>query len=564
MDYITQKELREMMLSSYEKIEQEKEEINKINVFPVPDQDTGNNMAKTLLGVKEAIEGKEFKNLEELSEAILDGALTNAQGNAGVIYTGFLAGFLPQLDKNPIDIQKLALAFEKGAERARTSIQNPQEGTILDVIDASALALKKEAKKKSDIVNAFKKAAKQASKALLETREKMEIFKKANVVDAGGLGFLIIVESFLGALEKTSPKLIKKRKEKPSQQIKRFVQIIANRYEVVSLIENSNFSEKEVQKELKKLGNCLDIVKVKNKMKIHIHTDYPNEVKEVMRRLGQVQNLRVEDMSSEVIGELSIRTISIGVVTDNQAILLPKIIERYQIKKVDFVSQSKIKDYLTVFKKQLENFNKVLCLTTSSKISNSYLVARKAKEMLAEPKKVFVLDSSTTSVGQSLLVLRALELIQEQREMREVIEELKKLIPQTHLYIAIKDPKDINNKNKGITKLHISWIKKMKKINFHPIIEVKKGDIKKGGVVFAKSIKKALLKKILNESKKDRKKGKKIRVIIGYIGAPEPAKEFKKILKENMEADVSFITSDTSIIGKVLGPGTLIIGWIPI
>jgi len=564
MDYITQKELREMMLLSYERIEQEKEEINKINVFPVPDQDTGNNMAKTLLGVKEAIEGKEFKNLEELSEAILDGALTNAQGNAGVIYTGFLAGFLPQLDKNPADIKKLALAFEKGAERARTSIQNPQEGTILDVIDASALALKEQAKGKSDIVNAFKNAAEQASKALLETREKMEIFKKANVVDAGGLGFLIIVESFLGALEKTSPRVVEKRKEKPSKQIKRFVQIIANRYEVVSLIENSNFSEKEVQEKLKKLGDYLDLVKVKNKMKIHIHTDYPDEVKEVMRSLGQVQSLRVEDMSNEVVGETSIRTISIGVVTDNQAILLPKIIERYQIKKVDFIYQSKIKDYLTIFKNQLEKFNKVLCITTSSKISNSYLVARKAKEMLAEPKKVFVLDSLTTSVGQSLLVLRALELVQEQREMREVIEELRKLIPQTRLYIAIKDPKHINKKNKGITKLHIDWIKKMKKINFHPIIEVKKGDIKKGGVVFAKSIKKALLKKILNESKKDRKKGKKIRVIIGYIDDPELAKEFKKLLKEKIEADISFTASDTSIIGKVLGPNTLIVGWIPI
>ena len=104
----------------------------------------------------------------------------------------------------------------------------------------------------------------------------------------------------------------------------------------------------------------------------------------------------------------------------------------------------------------------------------------------------------------------------------------------------------------------------MKKINFHTIIEVKKGDIKKGGVVFAKTVKKALLKKLLNESKKDRKKGKKIRVIIGYIDDPEPAKEFKKILKENIDADVSFITSDTSIISKVLGLGTLIIGWIPI
>ena len=562
MDYLTQKELREMMLLSYERIEEEKEEINKINVFPVPDQDTGNNMAKTLLGVKEAIEGKEFKNLEELSEAMLDGALTNAQGNAGVIYTGFLAGFLPQLDKNPADIQKLASAFEKGAERARTSIQNPQEGTILDVIDASALALKEQAKGKSDIVNAFKKAAEQASKALLETREKMEIFKKANVVDAGGLGFLIIMESFLGSLEKRSSVLAKKREEKPSRQIKRFVQVIANRYEVVSLIENSNFSEKEVQEKLKKLGDYLDIVKVKNRMKIHIHTDYPDEVREVMRGLGQIQNLRVEDMSNEVVGEESIRTVSIGVVTDNQALLLPKIIERYQVEKTDFSSKPESKNYLTLFKKQLERFNRVLCITTSSKISNSYLTARKEKEMLPDPKKVFVLDSLTTSVAQSLLVLRALELIQEQREMQEVIEELRRSIPQTHLYIAIKDPKIINKKDRGITKLHIEWIKKMKKINFHPIIEIRKGDVKKGGVVFAKSIKKALLKKVLNESKKDRKKGKKIRVIIGHVNNLKEAKELKTLLKEKIEADISFIVSDTSIIGEVLGPETLIVGWI--
>ena len=93
-----------MMLLSYKRIEENKEQINKINVFPVPDQDTGSNMAKTLLGIKEAIEGKEFKNLSEISEAALDGALTSAQGNAGVIYVGFLASFLPLLDKNPVEI----------------------------------------------------------------------------------------------------------------------------------------------------------------------------------------------------------------------------------------------------------------------------------------------------------------------------------------------------------------------------------------------------------------------------------------------------------------------------
>lgn len=591
MDYLTQKELREMMLLSYERIEQEKEEINKINVFPVPDQDTGNNMAKTLLGVKEAIEGKEFKNLEELSEAILDGALTSAQGNAGVIYTGFLAGFLLQLDKNPVNIQKLALAFEKGAERARTSIQNPQEGTILDVIDASALALTEQAKGKSDIVNAFKKAAEQASKALLETREKMEIFKKANVVDAGGLGFLVIVESFLGALEKISPKLVEKREEKPSQQIKRFVQVITNRYEVVSLIENSNFNEKEVQEKLKRLGDCLDIVKVKNKMKIHIHTDYPDEVREVMNSLGQVQNLRVEDMSNEVVGEESVRKVSIGIVTEDIAALLPKIAERYQIelalaqynwppekdlpdenlyqkmreadkkgiKVFPKTSQPSPSSYLEAFKKQLEKFGKILCITPSSKLSGCYNSAKQAEGMLQEPERVFVLDSLNAVAGQTLLLLKAIELIQEQKTITEVINELKKEIPKIHLYLIFEDPKWTEALGK-ITKNQADWIRRMKKINIHPIMKVKDGITVKGGIVFAKDMAEAFYKKILKESKEVRRDGKTIRVIINHADNPEVAQNLKKMLKEKIKVEIPFINLGPSIFAALV-PGTVFVGW---
>src|SRR4030042_2899693 len=117
MQHLTQEELKKMMLLSYQKIEKNKEQINKINVFPVPDQDTGSNMAKTLLGIKEAIEKKEFKDLNDLSEAALEGALSAAQGNAGVIYVGFLAGFLPSLDKNPVDAKKLTIALEEGRKR---------------------------------------------------------------------------------------------------------------------------------------------------------------------------------------------------------------------------------------------------------------------------------------------------------------------------------------------------------------------------------------------------------------------------------------------------------------
>ncbi|PIV65134.1 MAG: hypothetical protein COS09_01195, partial [Candidatus Nealsonbacteria bacterium CG01_land_8_20_14_3_00_12] len=400
MEFLTQEELKKMMLLSWKKIEENKEQINKINVFPVPDQDTGSNMAKTLLGIKKAIEGKEFKDLNEISEAALDGALTAAQGNAGVIYVGFLASFLPLLDKNPVNAKKLAIAFEKGAERARKSIQNPKEGTILDVIDAARDVFKVEAEKEKDIINLFKLVTEKAREALLATREKMEIFRRANVVDAGGLGFLMILESYLEALEGEKKEV--KKEEMPSEKIRRFVQVLSNRYEIVSLIENPRFNEEIIRGKLKKMGDSIDVVQIGNKTKVHIHTDYPGEVRDVMRETGSILELRTEDMAKEVVGEPSVRKVSIGIVTEGNLADLPqKVLERYQIEPVLCIvdwpegqnlpgeniyqkmreadkrriktfpktTQPSPKSYFDAFKKQLQKFDKVLCITLSHKLS---------------------------------------------------------------------------------------------------------------------------------------------------------------------------------------------------
>jgi DegV family protein with EDD domain len=594
MEYLTQNELKRMLLLSYERIEEKKEEINKINVFPVPDQDTGTNLAKTLEGIKKEIEGKEFKDLEEISKVALDGALISAQGNAGVIYTGFLAGFLPKLDKNPVDAKKLAEAFEEGRKRAWRSMANPKQGTILDVIDAAAETFKREAEKEKDIVKIFEKVIEKAKEALLATREKMEIFKKANVVDAGGLGFLMILESYLDALRPEGKK--EEKKERPSEEIRRFVQVLSNRFEVVALILNPKLDEEKAREKLKRLGNCLDIVKVENKMKIHIHTDYPDEVRDVLRKIGRIEDLRIEDMAKEIVGEPSVKKVSIGIVTEDVASILPKILERYQIElaktKFDWpelekiegeniyqkikkayemkietrprTSQAMPKDYFDAFKKQLQRFNKVLCLTLTSKISGCYNSAIQAREMLPENEKarVFVFDTLHGAAGQALFVLRAIELIQEQREIEEIIEELKKLIPKTQTYVIFADPKGIEFIGR-ITKSQANWIRRMKKLGIQPVMKIKDGVLTKGGMVFAKDEPEALFKKIKKESEKERKMGKKIRVIINHADNLEGAKKLKGLLKE-IGAEISFISEGPPIVCAVTGPGTLIAAWQPI
>lgn len=596
MQYLSQKELREMLLRSYERIEVEKENINKINVFPVPDQDTGNNMAKTLSGIKEAIAGKEFGDIDEISAAALDGALVAAQGNAGVIYTGFLAGFLPSLNKNPVDANKLVIAFEKGAKRARDSIQKPQEGTILDVIDAANHSLKENVGKEPDIVKLLKTAVEKANDALLATREKMEIFKKANVVDAGGLGFLIILESYLEALEGEEKEI--RRKEKPSEKIRRFVQVLAYRYEVVALIEDPRVEESVIRSKLSKLGNYLDIVQVENKMKIHVHTDYPNEIREIITRSGTVLSLRTEDMAREVVGEESVRKkVSIGIVTDDIAMLLPKIIEKYQIeivptkyywpeeknfpgenlyqrlreadrrgvKVVPTTSQATPKSYFNAYRKQLQKFDKVLSITLSSKVSGCYNSAIRAKEMLNEDerKRVYILDSFNGAAGEALIILRAIELIQEQREISEVIEEIKNLISKVHLYVIFENPKWIENIGR-ITHSQANWIRRIKKIGLHPLIKMKEGKLIRGGIVFAKDMAEALLKVAEKDSKKVRKEVKQIRAVIGHADNLEQANKLKKMLKEKIHAEVSFIGIGPAVVCVGAGPGTLLLGWMAI
>ena len=550
MDYLTQRELKKMMLFSWERVEKEKQEINKINVFPVPDQDTGTNLAYTLLGIKEQIENRDFNNLGEISEAILDGAMTAAQGNAGIIYTGFLAGFLPVFgNERSINADKLTQAFKQGFERAEKSIQNPKEGTILDVMKATAQSFEKQVENEKDITVILEKAAQQAHQALLETQEKMEILKKAGVVDAGGLGFLIILESYLEVLEIEEEKDIKTIRqlveEKPSEKVKRFIQTISNRYEIVALIKNPKLSEKEIGEKLSRLGNSLDMVTVKNKIKIHIHTDLIEEAKEVIRQAGRVEGMRIEDMAKESAGQESLKDVSIGVITDQTADLTAKIIERYKIKIV------RSQDFLEVYKEQLKSFKKVLIITSSSD------QALEARSKLEDPSKIYVLNSFNISFGQALLILRAIELILEQREIKEVIRELNKTISHIHTYLFLSKLEKIKKANK-ISHSQVKWAKRLQRIGAQPLFGIKKGKIVKNGIhLMTKDVSSAIFREIELRSRKDRKRGRKIRIVITHSDNLEEAKKLKNKLKE-IKAEVSFTNSSS----LDMDSGSLIVSWI--
>jgi len=283
---------------------------------------------------------------------------------------------------------------------------------------------------------------------------------------------------------------------------------------------------------------------------------------------------------------------SIGIVTEDTADLPQKIIEKYQIEmiscKLDWsggenlpggdiyqkmreadkkgiktlpkTSQPAPKAYLDAFQKQLEKFDKVLCITISSKLSGCYNSAKQAELIIKEPSKVYILDSLNATASQALLVLRAIELIQEQREINEIMNELKTFIPDVHLYGFMADPKWLETGGRMSRQL-ANWVRKFQKIHLYPFIGIKDGVVKARGITRGKDIPEALFRQIEGKSRGARKQGKKIRIVITHCDNLKDAEKLKELLKTKLKAEVPFVNLVTPVVGVHVGPGSLIVAW---
>lgn len=558
MEDLSHKQLQKMIIFSCERIKRDKEQINKINVFPVPDQDTGSNLSATLDGVKKEITEKDFKNAKELGDAVLDGALTAAQGNTGIIYTGFMVGFFSEIDENTkLDNKTLSNAFQNGYERARESIQDPKEGTILDVMKAFAESLKKN---KDDIVEGFTKGLKNADKALAETQNKMEILKKADVVDAGGLGFLMILETYLDTLlEQANPLSLEPKKIIESES-KRFIQVLSNRFEVIALLSDTEYVPEEIRRTLQDMGDCLDIIQVKDKTKIHIHTDLPYEVRDIIKTFGEVDSVRIEDMAKQIAGEESVQIDRIGLVVDELCGLTDKIINHYDIeslhydkKDIEGTEMFSIKEssFEKAFRKQLENFEEVVCITSGQRYSESYKSALKAQHEIGNGN-IHVIDSETFSAGQALLTLKAIDLIQEQKKGRYIEEKLNALKKNVRCLGIIGEGNTLGNPK----------IEKTLKAHKTPLVKINK-EVRVLEVIKEEKTVERIFKNIENKTKKDIKNQKGLLVVIIHNNNEEKAKEVKKELKK-LKAITSFIKQADPIMQLHLGEKGLLIGYIAI
>lgn len=288
--------------------------------------------------------------------------------------------------------------------------------------------------------------------------------------------------------------------------------------------------------------------------------------------------------------------LKIGLVTDEGADLLQEIIEKYQIAvvpvKMDWpeieeipgentfqkmrelerrgvksfgkTSQPSPNDFVVAFKQQLEKFDKILCITLTSKLSGTYNSANLGRNFLKpeEQKRIFIIDSLSASAGEALVILKAIDLIQERKTVEEIKGELEALIPKIHVFAIFKDPKWIEASGR-ISAVLAGWVRKMAKIGVRPLLGFKKGTITSIGIVTrAKDIPTAMFRRFKLETKKPRQEGQKIRTVLTHGDNKAEIQRLQKMIKtEFPDTEVALINLIDNVLGVLTGPDIIVCGW---
>ncbi len=298
-------DLRLILRGSVELLEQSKEHIDSLNVFPVPDGDTGSNMYQTLTAALNEAEPLETNHIGMVAEAAARGALIGARGNSGVILSQILQGFAQTIStKETASAADFAAALDRGSQMAYRAVMNPVEGTILTVVKKSAEGAAN--RRSMDLLRSMAAAFKSAFTALEKTPDLLPELKEAGVVDAGGQGFVTILEGARRALKSASP-AAKLPVAKPAAArvnvsptshsvIHDATQPVVFAYCTEFILKGRNLPQETIRKDLSPLGDCLMVVGSEELLKIHIHTNHPGLVLEICLKYGTLHDFEIDNM----------------------------------------------------------------------------------------------------------------------------------------------------------------------------------------------------------------------------------------------------------------------------
>ncbi len=587
--YLDGRRLRNAIYASTKRLATKQIHLNKINVFPVPDGDTGTNMVHTMKHISSKLSATKDKSIENVSSQLAESALMGAQGNSGAILAQFFTGFAEGVKgKWKLTTTCFASAVQHARQSAHEALAEPREGTILTVISDWANYIEKTAKKTEDFVVLLKSGLQKARQSLAETPRKLEVLKKAGVVDAGAQGFVHILEGIVhfidkGKIEKIINLQIDKESAEKTAAPKNVDSDIKFRFCTECMVTATSIDHGQLKKALQDLGDSLIVAGSKERVRIHIHSNSPDSVFQTIAHFGEIAERKIDDMIEQHNDIYSkTKVASIGIVTDSSCDLpyqfvlenhihfIPlKLIfgdrtylDKVQISPIEFydklvttshhptTSQPSLAEVLKVYERVLPQYESVLSIHLPRVVSGTLQTIEKAAKM-ADEKKISCIDGKGISGALGLVVMEAAEAIKGGLSLEQVKERIHKAIDNVRIFIMLPNLKYLVkggriSKPKGL-------IGNLLRLN--PIVSFDKD----GRVVLAAKAfgEKNAMKKTLKMATQYIRNYKRVKFIVAHANAYSKANWYVDQLKKrfNVKDDIPIVDA-APVLGVHAGPGT--------
>lgn len=446
--------------------------LNKINVFPVPDGDTGTNMASTIQSIVDNV--KPSKKINKTMLAIADAALVGARGNSGIIVAQFLQGLSNELEKyEKIDVITFAKVLDKAVDYTYTALANPVEGTILTVLRVWSDFISASIEKTDDFIVLISQSYQKALEALESTQRQLSNLTKAGVVDAGAQGFIFFLKGMMTfSTEGNLKELVGSRQSSLiDMDMSDVHEEVTLRYCTEVLAIGNDLDKEDLKTRISEYGDSVVVAGTSKKIRVHVHTDYPEKVIRYLGEITQIESTKVDDMvfQNEIREH---RRHDIALVIDSAADIPDEMIWKYQMHFIPLQVQLGENTYLDRITlkhdefyewqasdkiypktslpslKDIQNkltylasfYKAIIVLNVSSGLSGTWQacsdIGKRIQKQTGVP--IQVIDTKTLAGAQGLIAIRVAKAL----DQGVSFEDLKRLIPawckQSNVYAITK------------------------------------------------------------------------------------------------------------------------------
>lgn len=567
-------------------------DLNRINVFPVADGDTGTNLSLTLGSALPTLTDRGKDHVGSLLAAVADALLDGARGNSGAIMAQFFQGMSDTAADLPhFSPGSFARAVTAGCEYARDALSDPQEGTILSVISAFARELdqRTRAAPQPGLPAVLPHAVASASRALEATERQLEVLRKAGVVDAGAKGFVELIEGMADYL------LHGRMTDLPAafagKDAHGFIETAGADsaldycFCVECLVQDKEIDRRKLREALDELGNSLVLAGTKRKARIHIHANVPEQVFAVARCFGKVSAEKADDLERQQHSTHGVGA-RFAVITDSAADIPDEAMDRLDIHMVPVRIQFGDRSYLDKvsittreffreldanphhpttsqpspgdFRRQYQflasHYRDVISINLTAKVSGTWQAARSAASRVDATGRLHVVDSLNASVGQGLIVVFAAECAAAGLDAATTLAAIDMLKAETHTFALVKDLRYAVRG--GRVPASRKWLADFFRIT--PVLRSEPdGRISARGILLGRGRR---LPKFARHIAARSAQDSALRVAIGHAMCEDEANVLDRLLRDALGNVVtSNITDLGSAFGVHGGPGTLVV-----